>query len=403
MPEFAYEALTSAGSVVRGAMSADDETALDVRLREQGSYLIRAQSRREAARPAYTDGQISRQELGAFTEFLAGGARAGLPLLTLLEDVEHQLESKRMKAIVAEIRHSVSVEGKSLSEALREHPKTFPQLYVGSVEAGEASGQLDFVLGQLVDYLDWQQGITTQLRQATFYPTFVLSAILLLVVALLTFVYPRLLPLLESFQVEPPLPTRVLMGVSMFLQGHWPLVVAGAVGLAVGLLVALRTDRGRWIFDSMSLKLPIFGRFIAEVNMARFATYTALFYRAGVELIHGLRLVEGMLPNRVLAAAVRQAREEIAGGESMAAAFGRTGRFPPIVIRAVALGESTGGLDEALGRAKLYYDREIPAAARRILTSVQPLLVVFLGAVVTMIALSIFLPILTIYQSAGAR
>lgn len=403
MPQYAYEALTATGAVARGSTTAASEQELEEQLRAAGSYLIRAEPRAVAApaAPKRTDGSIERRELLAFTEYLSGAVQAGIPILGTLSDVELRLTSKKLKRVVAEVRRSMEEDGRSLSEALAEHPKAFSELYTGTVEAGEASGQLDFALRQLVAYLDWQQEITTQLRQATMYPAFVVTAVLALVLVLIAFVYPKLIPVLTSFDVELPLPTRVLMATALFLQTKWWLLVVGAGAAGVLLWLIKRTPAGALFLHGALLKLPIFGGLILQINMARFVTYTALFYRTGVELIRGLILVERMMANRVIAAAVGRARVAIVGGESMASAFGRSGLFPPIVVRSIALGESTGGLDEALGRAKGYYDREVPAAVRRMLTALQPLLVIMLGGVILAVALSIIMPILSIYNSIG--
>ena len=410
MPHFAYQALTESGGVTSGSMPAATEDELERLLRERGQYLIRAElsataqgdaASLSAAQPSFTDGSVSRRDLLAFTEYLAGGIHAGLPILTLLNDVELHLQSRQLRKIVRELADSIGEEGRSLSESLAQHPKTFSRLFIGAVQAGEASGQLDYVLSQLVAYLDWQENIATQVRQAVMYPLIVLFAVALLVLAIIMFVYPRLLPVLAGFDVELPLPTRVFMGISATLSAHGIKIFAAIAAAVAAVWLYLRTERGQWTRDRLVLQLPAVGRFVSEVNMARFVTYLALFYRAGVELIHGLTIIEEMMPNRVIGKAVQQARIDITGGSSIAAAFQRTGRFPVIVLRSLALGESTGSLDDALQRAKSYYDRELPAAVRRLLTGLQPMLVVLLGLVVVGVGLSIFMPILSIYRSVG--
>jgi type IV pilus assembly protein PilC len=193
------------------------------------------------------------------------------------------------------------------------------------------------------------------------------------------------------------------MAASAFLRGHWVLLFVLAWAL-FGLYVLLRRSRaGRYFLDTLTLRLPVTGNLIREVNMARFVTYLALFYRTGVELILALTLVERMLTNAVVALAVAEAREAIVGGESLASAFGRSSVFPPVVMRSIALGEATGRLDESLTRVKDYYTREIPAAVRRMITVLQPLLVMMLGAVILTVALAIVLPILNIYNTIGVR
>ena len=402
MPEFAYEALTESGAVTRGAMPATHEAELEERLRSQGAYLIRARETKPSRRQARgTDARLDRRELIGLTEYLAASVQAGIPILATLDDVSKRLQGRAARRIVQDVRQAMAGEGKSLSEALAAHPRAFSRLYVTTVAAGEASGHLDYALSQLVEYLDWQQEIRSQFRQATLYPAIVLLAMGVLVSVLVGFVFPRLFPVLRTFDVELPWPTRVIMGTALFLQNNWIVLLAGLAGAVVLLLLVRRTPGGRLALDRMALGVPIFGKLVHQINMARFVTYLALFYRTGVELLQGLTLVEGMMENRVVAKAVRQAREAVARGETLGTAFTATGLFPTIVTRSIALGETTGSLDEALGRAKSYYDREVPASVRRMLTALQPLLVVLMGGVIVVVALSIFLPILTIYQSIG--
>lgn len=404
MPEFAYEALTAAGVVAHGAMKAASEEELADLLRAEGAYLIRAEPRAEvpsrAARDA-TDGKVDRRELLALTEYLGSSIEAGIPILSTLDDVRGRLQSKRLQVIVGEIRTAMSERGQNLSDALREHPKAFSPLFVSTVAAGEASGHLDYALAQLAEHLNWQQEITTQLRQATTYPAIVLGAVGVLLTILVAFVFPKLFPIFATLDVDLPLPTRLIMAGAAFLQAWWAYVGAGLAALVVILFLLRRTPSGRMATDRLMLGMPVFGPLVHQITMARFVTYTALFYRTGVELLHGLTLVEGMMENRIVARAVREAREAVAAGDSMASAFGRTSLFPTIVVRSIALGESTGSLDEALAKAKAYYDREVPAAVRRMLTALQPMLVVVLGGVILVVALSIFLPIITVYQSVG--
>jgi type IV pilus assembly protein PilC len=407
MPEYWYSALTTAGVVQEGHMSAANENALADQLRAAGSFLIKTEvrSRAQAAvrGKTLTDGRVDRKDLLAFLEYVAGSFDVGIPMLDTLDDVVNRLQSKRLRMIVAEIRYAVSDEGKSLSAALAEHPKAFPELYVGTIRAGEASGELGYALRQLVEYMDWQENISAQLKQATAYPAIVLSAVGLLVVGLLGFVFPRITPLLRINNIELPLPTRVILVVSNFVHDQWLICLIAVVGVALGIWLARRSERGRMALDLFVLKLPIVGPVIRDVFMARIVTYLSLFYRTGVELVLSLNIVERIISNRAVAADVAKARALVTEGVSMAAAFGRSPLFPPVVVRAIALGEATGNLDTSLTRAKEYYEREIPAAVRRMIIVLQPLLIAFIGGVVLMVALAIVLPILNIYNSIGIR
>src|SRR4051812_28554771 len=235
MPEYWYSALTDAGAVTEGQMSAANENALADQLRATGSFLIKTEVRDAggaAGRPGVlTDGNVDRKDLLAFLEYVAGSFDVGIPMLDTLDDVVNRLQAKRLVKIVREIRYAVADEGKSFSDALAEHPRAFPELYVGTIRAGEASGELGYALRQLVEYMDWQENISSQLRQATSYPAIVLSAVGLLVIGLLGFVFPRITPLLRINNIELPLPTRIILVVSNFVHDRW--LVGGIAVIAI--------------------------------------------------------------------------------------------------------------------------------------------------------------------------
>jgi type II secretory pathway component PulF len=401
MPDFWYKALTNSGTVEEGWMNAPSETGVEEQLRRNGAFLIKAEERSRAKK--VTDGKIDRGELLAFLEYMAGSFTAGLPLLTTLDDVPKRLRSPKLKIIVNEVRFAVAEEGKSLSDAIAEHPRAFPQLFVSTIAAGEASGQLAFSMTQLVEYLDWQENISGSVRQAVMYPIVVLVAVAALIGGLVGFVFPRILPILEVRQVELPLPTMIIKVVSTFLNDNFAWLAIALVALSIAIAMFRRTERGRLITDQMILKIPGIGSLLLEVSMARVVTYLGLFYKTGVDLLQSLLLVENMATNKVVANVVRDARLAITSGETIAGAFGRSPLVPIVVMRSLALGETTGRLDEALDRAKLYYAREIPNVVRRMITLIQPLMILVLGGLVLLVALAIMLPILNIYNTIGAR
>lgn len=388
----------------QGWITAPDETEVEERIRASGNFLIDARVKEKPkAKITRTDGEIPRRQLLAFMEYLASSVQVGMPLLTTLSDVESRLESRRLRKIIAEVRESISEEGRSLSESLALHPKAFPEMYVTTIQAGEASGRLDFVLTQLVQYLDWQETISGQVKQATMYPLIVLGAIGALLLVLIGFVFPKIIPVLQQRTATLPMPTRIIMAASSFLRekGLFLLIFVVAAYLLYRFLRS-RPKLGTFV-DGLQLKLPIVGDLIRNVNMARLVTYLGLFYRSGVEIILALTLVERMISNRVVASAVNKVRLDIEGGETMATAFGRNALFPPVVIRSVALGETTGQLDESLQRAQTFYEREVPTAVRRMITALQPALIMVMGGVVLLVALAMILPILSIYESVGVR
>lgn len=412
MPDFAYEALTPTGAVERGRLTAASEDELEALLRNRGHFLITAspgageteaieeeESGPSRIRGPKGDGNVPRKELLAFTEYLWGSAQAGVPIITTLEDVEYQVESKALQRVIRGVREAMLVEGKSLSEAMADFPKAFPQLYVGTIQAGETTGQLDYVLGQLVDYLEWQQEINLQVRQATLYPAIVFTLMIALIGLLVGYVYPRLTPVFMGYGVDLPLPTRIVLRTGELARDQWYIGLLIVATLVFAYHLVNRTPRGRLLIDTWKLRIPIFGKLFHQLEMARVVTYMALFYRTGIDLLRGLELLENIIKNTRVARAVARARAAIAGGDSVAHALSSTGLFPLIVVRSFSMGESTGKLDESLERAKAYYNREVPAAVSRMLGALQPMLIVVIGALIGLVALSIFLPVVQIYQN----
>jgi type IV pilus assembly protein PilC len=403
VPDFWYSALTDSGTVQEGVLSAPNETALETQLRQRGAFLIRTEIReRAAAVRVLTDGKVERRELLAFLEYIAGSFDVGIPILESIDDVSKRLSSKRLQKIIGEVRYAISEEGKSLSAAMAEHPRAFPELCVGTIRAGEASGELGYALRQLVEYMDWQEAISSQLQQATLYPAIVVVTVIMLVVGLIGFAFPRILPLLNG-QKQLPVPTRVILFASDMIRHHWFGVVTVVGAAILALFLAYRRPKGRRWIDGAILKLPIIGPVALDVSMARVVTYLSLFYRTGVELVLSLQIVERIVTNRAVAEAVGNARDQVIQGISIAAALGQSPLFPTVVLRSVALGEATGNLDAALARTKDYYSREIPASVKRMITLLQPLLIAVIGAVILLVALAIILPILNIYASIGVR
>jgi type IV pilus assembly protein PilC len=403
LPHFWYEALTATGQVEKATMAATSEEDLAERLRETGAYLVRSRPAEKPAPARKTDGKIEKKHLLALLEYMAGSAQVGMPIMTTLSDVEPRLESRKLRKIVAEMRDTMSLEGKSLSEAMAEHPKAFDNFYISTIEAGEASGQLDYVLAQLVKHLDWQQTIGSQIKQAVLYPIIIVVAIAGLLVVLVGFVFPRLIPVLTSRGAELPMATQLVLGASEAIRGYWIVFLGMLAALGVFVTVGRRNPAMRVKLDGLLLRLPVFGDLIRQINMARLVTYMALFYRTGVEIVYSLQLSERLVGNRAVARAVAGVREAIVGGESLGAAFAASPIFPPMVVRAISLGEITGHLDDALNRASIYYEREIPAAVRRMVTILQPALIAVMGGAVLLVALAIILPILGIYDSIGKR
>lgn len=399
MPIFTYKAKDEYGRTIKGVLIASNEDQLAASLDQIGLYLISAKKKKIAE--AYLSWEkIRRKDLITFTVHLSTTLSAGIPILQSLQDLVEQSEKKRFKNIIEDVSSNIQA-GSSLSEALSKHPKVFSELYVSMIKAGETTGNVDKVLNDLVAFLEWQESLAMDVKQATIYPTFVLSAVISLVVLLMTFVFPRFTVIFERTNVPLPLPTRVVMGISHFITNYWFIIVLAAVALIVSHRLAAKTPGGRYLFDKLKLKLPVFGNLLRKIALSRFSHHFGALLKAGVEIYHSLMVTEKVVGNTVIAKVISSARDYISAGESLAESLKKGDEFPSLVIRMIAIGESSGSLDKTLGKVSQYYDREVPTTIKKVFAIFEPIVIASLAVIVLGMALSMFLPLYQMLNLVG--
>jgi type IV pilus assembly protein PilC len=387
---YAYRARDELGRLVRGALAAASEEELARQLEASRLCLVAAAP--ERAGRALGRARVSRRDLIDFSNHMALSLSAGVPLLAALGDLAQRGSRRGLQEVLGRVRQAVQ-DGSTFSEALALHPRAFPQLYVAIVGTGEVTGRLDGVLRDLAAFLEWQEGLISQVRQATYYPAAVLAAVVGLVALLMGFVFPRFMAVFIKSNVTLPLPTRIVMQVSHLFSSGWPYLLAALAAAVAGWRLARRYPGGRLAIDRAKLGLPIFGNVLAKVSLSRFAHYLESLLRGGVEIMQSLAVTEKVVGNEVFSLALARARQEVATGRPLSEALEATGCFPPEVVRFVALGELSGRLDEVLGRLNAHYDREIPATIKRAFAVFEPVVIAMLAAVVLGMALSMFLPL----------
>jgi len=398
MAYFRYQAATASGEVSHGEVEAEDEQALYAQLRAQDLFLLTARPER---RRRHLDHGIvlSRAERLEMTHHLATVLDAGIGLLTALEDlIDHAVPRER--EMFATLYERVRGGG-NLSEALALFPRAFPDTYVQVIAAGEATGSLGERFADLAADLEYQIELRRQVRKAVSYPLTLVIAVSGLVVLVFTFVVPQFAPIFEHAGVNLPLPTRVVVAVSHFMQGQWPVIVGGVVLLVGGVLTAKAFPAGRRLLDRLLLALPWIGALRAELAVAAIAHLLGLLYSAGVGLLKALDLTAGVVESPIYHEALLAVRDRVARGEPLSAAVAASGRFPSLFQRMVEIGERTGDLDATLARANHFYREEVPRVIESTLGILQPLLLVILGGVVGGVALSIFLPMYRMMEVVG--
>ena len=407
MPTYQYKATNDEGKTVKGLLAAESEEELEGALEKQNLYLLSAKesNKRGASTGAPGGGKrivrarVKRAELISFTVHLATIVGAGVPILQGLDDMIDETENPNFKSVIRGIRTQIE-EGSSISDAFGQHPEVFSELYISILKSGETTGRLDEVLREIVKFLEWQEELVGTIKQATTYPIIVLCALMGLIGVMFTFVLPRFLTIFDGFNIPLPLPTRITIAISNFFQNFWWLMIVGVVAAIVGLRAANQTAQGRMILDRLKLKIPIFGELSRKIALSRFAHYLATLFGAGVNIINALEVVERVVGNVVLSDVVRKARLQVGTGQSVAGALRESKEFPPMVVRMVTIGETTGGLEETLQKVADYYDREVPQTIKRLFTALEGLVIIALGVVVLFVVLSIILPMLSLQQLA---
>lgn len=398
MPRYSYIALDDYGKRVKGTLISATEETLKKALTPMGLYLISSRKVHDRALRFSFKKRVRRRDLINFTIHLRTLISAGVPLVQGLEDLVEQTDNKRLKTVLDDVQRNIQA-GATFSEALMLHPEIFSETYVNIVRAGETTGKLDMVLQDLTKFLDWNDELISNIRQATLYPAIVVTAVIGLIILLFTFVFPRFIVIFQSVNVELPLPTKIVIWVSEFFRDNILYIVAASIVIVLSVKFFGRSAGGRLRIDRAKLKTPVMGDLITKIEASRFCHYLSLLIKAGVDTTQSLWVVERVVKNRFIAEKIHMARDDITAGGFMSASLKKSGIFPPVVTRMISAGESSGNLDETLEKVSQYFDRELPLAVKRTFAILEPLIIVILAVIVLGAALSMFL---ALYKMVGA-
>ncbi len=394
MPTYAYRARTRTGSTVTGERTADNQQMLIAMLRrEQVSPLsIREKKAAFASRFA---GSVKPKELAVFTRQFSVMIDAGLPLVQALESLGSQNENKHFKKVLTGVRADVEG-GSTLATAMRSHPKVFDELYTNMVAAGEAGGILDTILQRLSAYIEKSVKLKRAVRSALIYPCAIMLVACIVVTVILVYVVPTFMTLFAGLNVPLPLPTQVVIAVSHFLTRYGLFILAGLVIFFFAFRSYYTTQTGRYNVDAMLLKLPVFGILLRKIAVARFARTLSTLISSGVPLLEALDVTGKTAGNAVVERAVMNTRKAIEQGRTIVDPLKETGVFPPMVTQMVGVGEQAGALDAMLTKVAEFFEDEVDAAVKDLLTALEPMMIVFLGLVVGGIVISMYLPLFTL-------
>jgi type IV pilus assembly protein PilC len=392
MPLFEYTARNpGTGQIQKGQIDLASREDVGPWLRKNRMILV---SVREAPKGAglKLGGGIKTRDIVIFTRQFATMINAGLPLVQSLTILAQQTENKALKEVTRQVVFDVEA-GNTLADALAKHPKAYSQLYVNMVAAGEAGGILDTILMRLATFLEKNDALMRRVKGAMVYPGVIFSVAIIAVAVLLIFVIPTFEAMFASVNMELPLPTRIVIGLSDALIGYWWVLIGAIVFLVFAVRRYYATSDGRKRLDGMLLNAPVLGDVLRKAAVSRFTRTLGTLISSGVSILDGLEITAKTAGNRVVHDAVMESRQSIAGGETIAAPLERSKVFPPMVISMIAVGEQTGGLDEMLSKIADFYDDEVDVAVAALLSLMEPVMIVVLGVLVGGMIVAMYLPI----------
>jgi type IV pilus assembly protein PilC len=393
MPMFEYTARNAqTGQIQKGQLDVPSRDEVGAYLRKNRMILVSVRETPKAIKLSFGQPRVKTRDIVIFTRQFATMINAGLPLVQSLGILAAQTENKTLAGVTRAVVYDVE-SGNTLADAFSKHPKAFTDLYVNMVAAGEAGGILDTILLRLATFLEKNDALMRKVKGAMVYPCVIICVAGVAIAVLLVFVIPTFQSMFASANMELPLPTRVVIGLSSFLIHFWWAILLGVGGVFFGIKRYYATAAGRLQIDTLLLKAPVLGDVIRKSAVSRFTRTLGTLVSSGVSILEGLEITAKTSGNQVVHNAVMASRQSIAGGETIAAPLERSAVFPPMVISMIAVGEQTGGLDEMLSKIADFYDEEVDVAVSALLSLMEPVMIVVLGVIVGGMVVAMYLPI----------
>ncbi len=392
MPSYEFKAVTPTGEIVNEVLEAANEQTVSKEIYNKGYRPVSIKMRKEEKSESVGlfSKKIKSDEIILFTRELVTLLRAGVPMLTALEALSSQ-SSKLLGEVLNQVYVDV-MSGKSFSQALDKHPKVFPKIYVNSVYAGEMSGALDEVLERMAAVLKHDSETSKKVKSAMKYPTFVICAMVVAFIVIMAMVVPKFTTIFDSMNMELPLPTKMLLGTSQFVQKNIIAIFVFIVGSVVGLTVFIKTKQGRFWWDGIIMKIPLIGPLASKSAMARFTKMFETLNRSGLPILQTLTTVATAVGNTVIEKSIRNVAVGVEKGGGIAGSMKKYDLFPPMVIRMISIGEQSGSLDDMLKSIANHYDMEVEYAIKGLTTMIEPVLTIVMAGAVAVLALGIFMP-----------
>ena len=388
---FDYKAVSAEGRMTYGRLDALNMVDLEMRLKRMELDLVTGQPVQQ--RKLFGVQKIPRPELINFCFHLEQLTRAGVPVLEGLVDLRDSLEHPRFREVMAGLIEGIEG-GQTFSQALAGHPEVFSQVFVNLIRAGESSGNLPEVLAGLSESLKWEDELASHTKKLLMYPAFVATVVSAATVFLMIYMVPQLKLFVRNMGQALPPHTQLLFFVSDTLVTYWYVLLLVPVMIAVVVQLMLQSNPlARQRFDGLKLQLPVVGPILKKIILSRFASTFAMLYAAGIPVLESIRTTQHIVGNLVIRSGLQRVEQLIREGRNVAGAFQETGLFPPLVVRMLRVGENTGALDRALLNVSYFYSRDVKESVGKAQALIEPMLTLFMGALLGWIMLSVIGPI----------
>jgi type IV pilus assembly protein PilC len=397
MPVFSYSARALSGDLQSGEIDLPTREEVVGYLRKQKLIPVAVRAKPRDINISFGTG-VKTRDIVIFTRQFATMINSGLPLVQSLQILAEQTENKKFAEIINAVLYDIE-SGQTLADALRKHPKVFTDLYTNMVAAGEAGGILDTILNRLATFLEKNDALVRKIKGAMTYPAVMLFVVIGATTVLLWKVVPVFAGIFMDAGMALPMPTRVVLGVSDFLQNYILYMFLGCIAGAFLLKRYYGTPSGRLVIDRSLLRFPVLGPLIRKSAVSRFTRTLGTLVSSGVSILDGLEITARTAGNRVIHDAVMASRASIAGGATIAEPLRASGVFPPMVVQMINVGEQTGGLDEMLAKIADFYDDEVDAAVQALTSVLEPIMIVVMGIVIGGMVIAMYMPMFDMIQA----
>lgn len=396
MPLYQYKGLDKTGKDAKGEINTESIIAAKAKVKSMGIMLVDIKEKKTKSSSGGSLSlmkKVSIQDLSLMTRQLATLVKAKIQIVEALAALEEQVENDHLRIVLSEIKRDVN-EGSSLAKGMSKHPKVFSNVYVNMVEAGEASGTLEIVLLRLADFTEAQLKLKNKISSAMMYPIIMMVIGFAMINAIFIFVIPKLSQIFTSMKKELPLPTKMVINMSSFMQNYWWAVIIFLVLAFFGTRKYINSPGGEKVWHALQLKLPILGNLVKMINVSRFCSTLATLLNSGVPILTAMNIVKNLVPNVHMKAAIDDSKSAVSEGGSMANALKQSGHYPAMVTHMITLGEKSGELEEMLGIVSENYEDQVNSKIAGLTSLLEPLMMVFMGLTVGFIVMAVVVPMM---------